>query len=73
MLAQPRREWLRLALQATLILSSLFGPAWYGLPVNATRITLVKRDWPVPAHLPYLSTDPLVPLRAGESVAWQLQ
>ena len=27
MLAQPRREWLRLALQATLILSSLFGPA----------------------------------------------
>jgi dihydroorotase len=53
--------------------ASVFGPAWYGLPKNAESITLVKQEWPVPANQPYLATDALVPLRAGESVAWKLQ
>jgi dihydroorotase len=52
--------------------ASLHGPAFYGLPPNPDRITLAKDAWPVPAALDYLAGDPLVPLRAGESVAWRL-
>jgi dihydroorotase len=52
--------------------ASLHGPAFYGLPPNPERITLVKEAWPVPETLDYLPGDPLVPLRGGESVAWRL-
>lgn len=52
--------------------ASVFGPAWYGLPTNAERITLVKQEWKVPAAMPYVASDALVPLRAGETVAWKL-
>jgi len=48
------------------------GPDWYGLPRNAERITLIKESNAVPAVLDYLPGDPLVPLRAGESIAWRL-
>jgi len=53
--------------------ASLNGPAYYGLPANSEKITLVKDAWPVPATLPYLDTDALVPLRAGETIAWKLK
>ncbi len=52
--------------------ASLNGPAFYGLEPNAERITLVKEAWSVPAAYDYLPEDPLVPLRAGEPVAWRL-
>ncbi|AXE35542.1 dihydroorotase [Chromobacterium phragmitis] len=52
--------------------ASLNGPAFYGLPANPDRVTLVKESWIVPAELPYPG-DSLVPLRAGDSVAWRLQ
>lgn len=52
--------------------ASHFGPDFYGLPRNGSQITLVKEPWPVPAVLPYLDNDGLVPLRAGESIAWRL-
>ena len=52
--------------------ASLNGPAFYGLTPNAGRITLVKDGWEVPAAYDYLDRDPLVPLRAGERVAWRL-
>ncbi|MDY0011819.1 MAG: dihydroorotase [Rhodocyclaceae bacterium] len=52
--------------------ASLFGPAFYGLPPNSERITLAKEAWPVPAQIGYLEEDPLVPLRAGETIAWRL-
>lgn len=52
--------------------ASLNGPAFYGLPVNAEQITLAKSPWTVPDHYPFLEGDPLVPLRAGETVAWRL-
>ncbi|MBV8659932.1 MAG: dihydroorotase [Burkholderiales bacterium] len=48
------------------------GPLFYGLPANGDTITLVKEATPVPAELPYLANDSLVPLRAGETVAWRL-
>lgn len=51
--------------------ASLNGPAFYRLPVNEERVTLAKQAWTVPDTLPY-DGDALVPLRAGESVAWKL-
>jgi dihydroorotase len=52
--------------------ASHFGPDYYGLPRNAETITLVKEPWNVPAAQHYLANDTLVPLRAGETVAWRL-
>ena len=51
--------------------ASEFGPDFYGLPRNADRIKLVRQPWAVPAHYPY-GSDELVPMRAGEQVAWRL-
>ena len=52
--------------------ASRHGPLFYGLPANSDSITLVKEATEVPASLPYLPNDPLVPLRAGETVGWRL-
>jgi dihydroorotase len=52
--------------------ASFFGADFYGLPRNTETITLVKEDWTVPAGLPYTGGDTLVPLRAGENIAWKL-
>jgi dihydroorotase len=51
--------------------ASLYGPAFYGLPRNAGSITLLKDAWSVPGEIPFGSRN-VVPLRAGESVAWRL-
>ncbi len=52
--------------------ASFHGADWYGLPRNVGRVTLVKESWAVPADFPYLAGDTLVPLRAGEKLAWKL-
>jgi dihydroorotase len=52
--------------------ASFHGPDFYGLPRNAGTITLRREAQPVPASLDYLPGDRLVPLRAGETVAWRL-
>ena len=48
------------------------GPRFYGLPLNSGHVTLEKGDWTVPAQYPFAGGDTLVPLRAGESLAWRL-
>ena len=48
-----------------------FGADFYSLPRNPGEITLVKEAWEVPAHYPFGSGQ-LVPLRAGERIAWRL-
>lgn len=53
--------------------ASCHGPDWYGLPRNTETITLVKETWTVPASYPYISTDDIVPLRAGESLSWKMR
>lgn len=53
--------------------ASFFGADFYGLPRNTEQVTLVRESWQVPAQLPMLAADPLVPLRAGEMVAWRLE
>ncbi len=51
--------------------ASLNGPSFYGLPVNKGTVTLVKESWTVPAEYP-CGANPVVPLRAGETIAWRL-
>jgi len=51
--------------------ASVFGAQFYGLPVNRDRVTLVRQAWEVPATLAF-GADELVPLRAGETVAWKI-
>jgi len=51
--------------------ASRHGAQFYGLPVNGDTITLAEEPWPVPADVPF-GADRLVPLRAGENVAWKL-
>ena len=51
--------------------ASLFGPDFYSLPRNSKKITLAKQPQKIPAELP-LGNDTIVPLRAGETIAWSL-
>lgn len=52
--------------------ASFYGADFYGLPRNTEQITLVKESWKVPESLPF-DGDTLVPLRAGQTLAWKLQ
>ncbi len=49
------------------------GPDFYGLPRNTDTITLVREPWQVPDSYPYLANDPIVPLRAGETITWRME
>jgi dihydroorotase len=50
--------------------ASFHGPDFYRLPRNQERIVLEKTEWPVPESFPFGGED-LVPLKAGESLAWR--
>lgn len=52
--------------------ASFFGADFYGLPRNADSITLEAEAWVVPDELP-LGDDGLVPMRAGQTVAWRIK
>ena len=52
--------------------ASFYGADFYGLPRNSEKITLVKESWQVPASLKF-GNDELIPLRAGQMVAWKLR
>ena len=51
--------------------ASHYGPDFYGLPRNTNKITLEKKSWQMPSSFT-LAQDELIPLRAGESIAWRL-
>jgi dihydroorotase len=56
--------------------ASDFGADFYGLPRNTQRIRLARRAWTPPANYPLFVSNGvehrLVPMRAGETVAWEL-
>ncbi len=52
--------------------ASAYGADFYGLPRNEGRIRLVRTDWDVPASYPF-GADVLIPLRAGERIAWRIE
>jgi dihydroorotase len=51
--------------------ASDFGADFYRLPRNADKITLVKREWRPPASYA-MGDGKVVPMRAGEPIAWEL-
>jgi len=51
--------------------ASFFGPDFYALPRNTKKIILVKQAQSIPNELP-LGDATIVPLRAGETIAWSL-
>jgi len=51
--------------------ASFYGADFYGLPHNESRITLVRESWTVPESLSF-GDELLVPLRAGQKVAWRI-
>lgn len=51
--------------------ASFHGADFYQLPRNKESITLKKENWSVPAQLEFVE-DVLIPLRAGENLAWKL-
>jgi dihydroorotase len=53
--------------------TSLNGPRFYGLAPNEARIQLTRRAQAVPLFIPVCDTERLIPLRAGETLAWQAQ
>ena len=50
--------------------SSVFGAQFYGLPLNTGRVRLVKEASTVPADLPFIDEQKLIPLNAGETLEW---
>ncbi len=52
--------------------ASHFGADFYGLPRNDTQITLNRSTWTVPDEYSYPDGN-IVPLFAGQSLAWQLE
>ena len=51
--------------------ASFHGADFYGLPRNRDTLTLVPEPWEVPPRYPF-GTEELVPLRAGERIAWRI-
>ncbi|MEM6521660.1 MAG: dihydroorotase, partial [Cyanobacteria bacterium P01_C01_bin.70] len=51
--------------------ASFHGPDFYRLPRNTEHITLTKTPWRIPDEVP-LTESGLVPLQAGEMMAWQV-
>lgn len=50
--------------------ASRFGPAFYGLPENSDKITLVQQTWTMPSNLPF-GDEKLIPFLAGENLTWK--
>lgn len=51
--------------------ASFYGADFYGLPHNQTQITLQRQTWVMPETLHFADSE-IVPLNAGEPMAWAL-
>ena len=51
---------------------SFHGADFYGLPRNRGRVVLERADWTMPEEIATAEA-PIVPLRAGEKVAWRVR
>jgi len=52
--------------------ASRHGPAFYGLRVNETHVTLRRASWEIPETLPFAETTTIKPLAGGQSLNWQV-
>ena len=48
------------------------GPDFYGQPRNTDKVTLTKKEWPVPESMPF-GGDIVVPIKAGENMTWGVE
>ncbi|MEM7770498.1 MAG: dihydroorotase, partial [Cyanobacteria bacterium P01_A01_bin.37] len=51
--------------------ASFYGPDFYQLPRNTKQMTLTKTTWRIPDEVPFVESR-LVPLWAGQELAWQM-
>jgi dihydroorotase len=51
--------------------ASQFGPDFYGLPRNTSKLTLRRETQQIPNEFP-MGNGAVVPLRAGETIAWSI-
>ena len=51
--------------------ASFFGADFYNVPRNTQRVILQREQWQVPASLAF-AEHCLIPLRAGENIAWKM-
>ncbi|MBU3023563.1 dihydroorotase [Aestuariibacter sp. A3R04] len=52
--------------------ASIYGPAFYGLPLNEDTITLVESPWLVPDTVKLADGTDMVPFFAGKTLKWKL-
>ena len=52
--------------------ASFYGADFYNLPRNSNTLTLIKKPWQAPTELPF-GQQIIVPLRAGETLRWQVE
>ena len=52
--------------------ASINGAQFYQLPLNKSKITLVKEPWTIPEEIPFCGSQ-LVPLAAGMTLNWKLR
>lgn len=52
--------------------ASCYGPDFYRLPRNTDYLTLKRSDWTVPNQMP-LGDSVIVPLDAGQTLAWRVE
>jgi dihydroorotase len=52
--------------------ASFFGPDFYGLPRNASKLTLKRERWVTPESFSFGQAQ-LKPLRAGEALPWRVR
>ncbi|AIL32379.1 dihydroorotase [Basilea psittacipulmonis] len=53
--------------------ASVNGPKFYGLALNEGTLTLKKTPFHIPESLEYVHGSQLIPLAAGETLAWSVQ
>ena len=52
--------------------ASFYGADFYGLPRNADKISLSRKEWIVPTEYNF-GDDVVAPIRAGQTIRWQLE
>lgn len=51
--------------------ASFYGPGFYRLPRNTEKMTLKKENWVAPEKIA-MGGQPVIPVRAGETIGWRL-
>lgn len=53
--------------------ASLYGPAFYGMEVNESFVTLVKEKLRIPGTIPISDGNSIRPFKAGQTLYWKLK